>query len=212
MLLCHTSPLRVSEVKNPRQRYAFPASLCRGTLGQTTPRIHLVPTLCVGMPSWTLPRPAALRRTRKAWRTARAIRVTHILARGKVGGPIDSIDSPELHCDSSYLTTGKDLLVVGADLREAPDPWPGTLGRRLSLRRQPPGSSISLTGGRLYRFGRSPRPSQPPGSSSSLTGGVRREGLDFTGTLVSPEPCTPHLELFLIFPRGGVLQCHPPPL
>ena len=46
----------------------------------------------------------------------------------------------ELHRDSLYLMMGKDAWVAGADRREAPGPKPVRLGRRLRLRRQPPGS------------------------------------------------------------------------
>jgi hypothetical protein len=46
----------------------------------------------------------------------------------------------ELHRDSLYPMMGKDAWVAGADRKEAPGPKPVRLGRRLRLRRQPPGS------------------------------------------------------------------------
>ena len=49
----------------------------------------------------------------------------------------------ELHRDSLYPIMGKDAWVAGADRREAPEPKPVRLGRRLRLRRQPPGSCSS---------------------------------------------------------------------
>jgi len=42
---------------------------------------------------------------------------------------------------------GKDAWVAGADRREAPGPKPVRLGRRLRLRRQPPGSWQLWNGG-----------------------------------------------------------------
>jgi oligoendopeptidase F len=45
----------------------------------------------------------------------------------------------ELHRDSLYPMMGKDAWVAGADRGEAPGPKPVRLGRRLRLRRQPPG-------------------------------------------------------------------------
>src|SRR5208282_732333 len=53
----------------------------------------------------------------------------------------------ELHGDSLYPMMGKDAWVAGADRREAPGPKPVRLGRRLRLRRQPPGSWQLLNGG-----------------------------------------------------------------
>ena len=53
----------------------------------------------------------------------------------------------ELHCDSLYPMMGKDAWVAGADRREAPGPKPVRLGRRLRLRRQPPGSWQLWDGG-----------------------------------------------------------------
>ena len=53
----------------------------------------------------------------------------------------------ELHCDSLYPMMGKDAWVAGADRREAPGPKPVRLGRRLRLRRQPPGSCQLWNGG-----------------------------------------------------------------
>ncbi len=53
----------------------------------------------------------------------------------------------ELHRDSLYPMMGKDAWVAGADRREAPGPKPVRLGRRLWLRRQPPGSWQLWNGG-----------------------------------------------------------------
>src|SRR5271157_4842655 len=53
----------------------------------------------------------------------------------------------ELHRDSLYPMMGKDAWVAGADRREAPGPKPVRLGRRLRLRRQPPGSWQLWNGG-----------------------------------------------------------------
>src|SRR5208283_1442008 len=53
----------------------------------------------------------------------------------------------ELHRDSLYPMMGKDAWVAGADRREAPGPKSVRLGRRLRLRRQPPGSWQLRNGG-----------------------------------------------------------------
>ena len=53
----------------------------------------------------------------------------------------------ELHRDSLYPMMGKDAWVAGADRGEAPGPKPVRLGRRLRLRRQPPGSWQLWNGG-----------------------------------------------------------------
>jgi len=53
----------------------------------------------------------------------------------------------ELHRDSLYPMMGKVAWVAGADRREAPGPKPVRLGRRLRIRRQPPGSWQLWNGG-----------------------------------------------------------------
>ena len=53
----------------------------------------------------------------------------------------------ELHRDSLYPMMRKDAWVAGADRWEAPGPKPVRLGRRLRLRRQPPGSWQLWNGG-----------------------------------------------------------------
>jgi hypothetical protein len=53
----------------------------------------------------------------------------------------------ELRRDLSYLMMGEGGWVAGADRREAPGPKPVRLGRRLRLRRQPPGSWQLWNGG-----------------------------------------------------------------
>jgi hypothetical protein len=53
----------------------------------------------------------------------------------------------ELHCDSLYPMMGKDAWVAGADRGEAPGLKPVRLGRRLRLRRQPPGPWQLWNGG-----------------------------------------------------------------
>jgi len=53
----------------------------------------------------------------------------------------------EFHRDWLYPMMGKDAWVAGADRREAPGPKPVRLGRRLRLRRHPPGSGHLLNGG-----------------------------------------------------------------
>ena len=50
----------------------------------------------------------------------------------------------ELHRDSLYPMMGRDTWVAGADCGEAPGPKPVRLGRRLRLRRQPPGYLAAL--------------------------------------------------------------------
>ena len=53
----------------------------------------------------------------------------------------------ELHRDLLDPMMGKEAWVAGADRGEAPEPKPVRLGRRLRLRRQPPGSWQLCNGG-----------------------------------------------------------------
>ena len=75
----------------------------------------------------------------------------------------------ELHRDSLYPMMGKDAWVAGADRGEAPGPKPVRLGRRLRLRRQPPGSWQLWNGGVQRGVWKIPSgkraKSVPPGSS-----------------------------------------------